>query len=64
METLSQILLERITLWIPHLATALVLFVVFWVLANLTARAIKKGARHIQQDAQASCCLLGPPRSR
>ncbi len=51
METLSQILLERITLWIPHLATALVLFVVFWVLANLTARAIKKGARHIQQDA-------------
>ena len=51
METIAQILLERITLWISPLSFALALFVAFWVLAHLTVRAIRKGVRHLEQDA-------------
>ena len=57
MKTLEQTLLEQITPWLPQLDFALALFVVFWVLARLTARAIRKGARHLQQDATGALLL-------
>ena len=61
METLEQTLLAQITPWLPRLGFALALFVAFWVLARLTARAIRKGASHLGQEA--SCCSPVLPRS-
>jgi small conductance mechanosensitive channel len=57
METLAQNLLEQITLRIPQLGFALALFVVFWILSHLIARAIRKGASHVQQDAKVALLL-------
>ena len=51
METLEQTLLAQITVWLPQLGIALALFVAFWVLARLTARAIRNGASHLGRDA-------------
>ena len=57
MENLAQTLLDEIRLWIPQLGFALALFVVFWIFARLVARAIKKGARHLQQDPRVALLL-------
>jgi small conductance mechanosensitive channel len=57
MENIAQNLLEQITLWTPQLGFALAIFVIFWILAHLIARAIRKGARHLQHDTRVALLL-------
>ena len=57
MENFEQVVLGLITAWTAPLGFALALFLGSWLLAHLIARAIRRGARRLDQNASGALLL-------
>jgi small-conductance mechanosensitive channel len=50
MENILQLLFDESALWLPKLGSVIVIFLIFYLLAKITKRAITKGARRFNLD--------------